>query len=43
MGPVDLMADVGFKPDTSIEDGIERFVQWYREYINFANDTRAVS
>jgi UDP-glucuronate 4-epimerase len=28
----DLMRDVGFKPSTSIEDGIGRFVQWYREY-----------
>ena len=34
----DLMVDVGFKPDTKIEDGIERFVQWYREYIAFTND-----
>ena len=33
-----LMADVGFKPDTSIEEGIERFVHWYREYLNFTND-----
>lgn len=28
----DLVRDVGFKPDTQIEVGIERFVQWYREY-----------
>ncbi|UFS68648.1 NAD-dependent epimerase [Geomonas sp. RF6] len=28
----DLMADVGFKPATSIEEGIGRFVGWYREY-----------
>jgi len=28
----DLMADVGFKPATSIEEGISRFVSWYREY-----------
>ncbi len=28
----DLMRDVGFKPATSIEDGIGKFVQWYREY-----------
>ena len=28
----DLMADVGFRPDTSIEEGIGRFVEWYREY-----------
>lgn len=28
----DLMHDVGFKPATSIEDGIRQFVTWYREY-----------
>ena len=29
-----LQADVGFRPDTSIETGIERFVDWYRSYHN---------
>ncbi|WP_135229277.1 NAD-dependent epimerase [Deinococcus fonticola] len=28
----DLIRDVGFKPATSIESGLERFVAWYREY-----------
>ncbi len=28
----DLMRDVGFKPSTTIEVGIARFVEWYREY-----------
>lgn len=28
----DLTADVGFAPKTSIEEGIARFVKWYREY-----------
>jgi UDP-glucuronate 4-epimerase len=28
----DLMTDVGFQPSTSIEEGIRRFVAWYREY-----------
>ena len=28
----DLVKDVGFKPNTSIEIGIERFVKWYRSY-----------
>jgi UDP-glucuronate 4-epimerase len=28
----DLMKDVGFKPQTPIEDGIDKFVKWYREY-----------
>jgi UDP-glucuronate 4-epimerase len=28
----DLVQDVGFKPRTSIEEGIARFVEWYRDY-----------
>jgi UDP-glucuronate 4-epimerase len=28
----DLMKEVGFKPSTSIEEGIEQFVKWYIEY-----------
>lgn len=28
----DLAHDVGFQPQTSIEEGVERFVRWYREY-----------
>lgn len=28
----DLMDTVNFKPNTSIESGIQRFVDWYREY-----------
>jgi UDP-glucuronate 4-epimerase len=28
----DLVTDVGYKPQTTIEDGIARFVEWYREY-----------
>jgi UDP-glucuronate 4-epimerase len=28
----DLMRDVGFKPSTSIVDGVNRFVSWYRDY-----------
>jgi len=28
----DLMRDVGFRPQTSIEDGISDFVAWYRDY-----------
>ncbi|MGA1874481.1 MAG: NAD-dependent epimerase [bacterium] len=28
----DLMRDTGFKPDTPIEEGIRRFVAWYRSY-----------
>ncbi|HEU5292244.1 MAG TPA: NAD-dependent epimerase [Cyclobacteriaceae bacterium] len=28
----DLIRDVGFKPATSIEDGIGKFIDWYKEY-----------
>ena len=28
----DLARDVGFQPKTPIEEGVKRFVQWYREY-----------
>ena len=27
-----LVADVGFKPATSIEDGVGRFIEWYKSY-----------
>jgi UDP-glucuronate 4-epimerase len=28
----DLMRDAGFKPATSIEEGIGKFIAWYTEY-----------
>lgn len=28
----DLVKDVGYKPATTVEDGIARFVEWYRSY-----------
>ena len=28
----DLERDVGYRPDTSVEEGVRRFVDWYREY-----------
>ena len=28
----DLISDVDFKPKTEIEDGMDRFVQWYRDF-----------
>jgi UDP-glucuronate 4-epimerase len=28
----ELMTDTGYKPDTSVEEGVKRFVEWYREY-----------
>jgi UDP-glucuronate 4-epimerase len=30
----DLAREIGFRPATSIEDGIARFAKWYREYHN---------
>jgi UDP-glucuronate 4-epimerase len=27
-----LIRDTGFKPATSVETGVSRFVDWYREY-----------
>jgi UDP-glucuronate 4-epimerase len=31
----DLMEDVGFKPETPIEIGIKRFVQWFKEFYRY--------
>jgi UDP-glucuronate 4-epimerase len=28
----DLARDIGFRPSTTIEDGIARFAKWYRDY-----------
>jgi len=28
----DLMREVGFKPQTPLETGIKRFVEWYTDY-----------
>lgn len=28
----DLVKDLGFKPDTSIDEGIGKFVEWYKSY-----------
>ncbi len=30
----DLIKDVGFKPSTPIEEGLKKFVEWYRQYYN---------
>ena len=27
-----LTEDVGYTPDTSVEEGVRRFVEWYRGY-----------
>ncbi len=31
----DLMRDVGFKPTTNIEQGIESFVRWYKDFYQY--------
>lgn len=31
----DLEEDIGFKPGRSIEDGLGRFVEWYKDYYKF--------
>ncbi|WKZ20735.1 MAG: hypothetical protein QY305_08545 [Candidatus Brocadiaceae baterium WH-1] len=28
----DLARDTGFKPSTTIEEGMNKFVEWYKEY-----------
>jgi UDP-glucuronate 4-epimerase len=28
----DLIKDVGFRPSTSVRDGIMKFVEWYTQY-----------
>jgi len=28
----DLVRDFGFKPNTTIDEGIEKFVEWFRRY-----------
>jgi UDP-glucuronate 4-epimerase len=30
----DLEKDIGFKPSTSLEQGLEEFVRWYKDYYN---------
>ncbi len=33
----DLEKDFNFKPSTPIEEGIKKFVEWYREYYKKEN------
>lgn len=35
----DLMCDFGFKPRTSIKEGISKFVDWYKDYYVVKNST----
>lgn len=31
----ELTRDFGFKPDTSLEDGLSRFVAWFKDYYEY--------
>lgn len=31
----ELMNDFGFKPDTSLEEGLSRFAKWFKEYYHY--------
>ena len=30
----DLVEDLGYQPNTTVQEGVERFIVWYREYYN---------
>lgn len=36
----ELIADTGFKPATSIEDGIDQFVEWYKQYYGKSHNAK---
>ena len=29
-----LIDDIGYKPSTSINDGLKKFIKWYKKYLN---------
>ena len=31
----DLVAEVGYRPDTQLEEGVENFANWFREYYDY--------
>ena len=33
----DLIRDFGFKPETSLEDGLRKFAKWYKDYYRIQN------
>ena len=35
----DLEKDIGFKPQTTINEGIGKFVDWYKEYYRLDQDS----
>jgi UDP-glucuronate 4-epimerase len=30
----DLVSDLGYKPETPVQEGVDRFIAWYREFFN---------
>jgi UDP-glucuronate 4-epimerase len=30
----DLVRDVGYKPNTSVAEGVKKFIEWYKKYYN---------
>ena len=32
-----LINDMDYKPDTALEEGVEKFVAWYREFYQFSS------
>lgn len=36
-----LTADTGYKPDTPLEKGIEKFLDWYRDYYHYPRSAEA--
>jgi UDP-glucuronate 4-epimerase len=30
----ELVDDLGYKPETSVQDGVDRFITWYRDFFN---------
>lgn len=32
----DLVDDLGYKPSTSVQEGINKFVAWYRDFFDFS-------
>ena len=37
----DLMADLGYKPETPIRDGIRKFLDWYKEFYGYTKGADA--
>jgi UDP-glucuronate 4-epimerase len=35
----DLFKDVGFKPHTPLEEGLRKFVEWYKDYYFYGSST----